>query len=322
MKKHTKIALLVSVILIFAGAGLFTAGAAFRGFDFTGIWQRKLISGEYKAEENFSEIEALGEISCDIEIMKSDDGTCRIEYVSAEYIEHSIRVESSKLIISCKDTSKWYEHLFKIGWGTDYIKIYLPENEYNAISLKTVSGDIYIPGNFTFNEIYAKSTSGDIESEAAAKSKFYAKTTSGDIMVKNVKCEASLNSTSGDIKLSGFETDGGISVKTTSGDIKLDNIKAGELNIDTTSGDVSTYFAIISGNAVIKSTSGEIDFEKCDAAEFHIETVSGDVKCRILSPKFFQIKTTSGDIDVPQSDKSAGLFYVETTSGDIDVEII
>ena len=60
----------------------------------------------------------------------------------------------------------------------------------------------------------------------------------------------------------------------------------------------------------------------CDASEINIMTKSGDVSIGIGSEMKYEYttKTSSGDVNVPDSVKGAdGKCNIETSSGDIDV---
>ena len=60
----------------------------------------------------------------------------------------------------------------------------------------------------------------------------------------------------------------------------------------------------------------------CDASEINIMTNSGDVSIGIGSEMKYEYttKTSSGDVNVPDSVKGAdGKCNIETSSGDIDV---
>lgn len=58
----------------------------------------------------------------------------------------------------------------------------------------------------------------------------------------------------------------------------------------------------------------------CDAGSIYIEMTTGGVECSFLTPKAVSAHTTTGSVDVPDSD-SGGSCEIKTTTGDIEVVI-
>lgn len=303
MSKSKKIAMIVAVICI--AFGIIVSFAAFitMGFDFSKInmmedFEMKI----YEISEDFDNIK-IHEIECDVYLLPSDNGKCRVESTENDKIINIVEVKNGTLEITRKDVRPWYEHI-GIWWGNDFsLTVYLPKNEYRNLYLKTVSGNISVPDNFNFSSAETISTSGDISFCGKVTNGFSAKSTSGVLNLKNVN-------------------GGAAEAVTTSGDIFLENINADSLLVKTTSGRFDVSDIKINGSAEFYSVSGNMKMNYADASSFIIKTTSGDVFCDILSRKNFKTQTTSGDIRVPESDFSAGFFDVKTTSGDITVNII
>ena len=321
MKKGKLISIIIASVLVCAGMIVFLIGAALAGFNFDDIYDNKYETVTLNVEDKFTDIDISTEVECDIYLFKSDDGTCRIECVQSDKIEHRATVKNGELVVTRTDTRKWYERIGFFSWRSAKLSVYLPEEVYDTLELKTVSGDITVPGDFTFRDVSAESTSGDIKFDAKAEHGISCKTVSGDIFVSGSEGRTNLKTTSGDVRVSNINTDSDVLVDTTSGDIEISDIKAGTFSILTTSGDISLRNALASGNVNITAVSGDIRMISCDAETFYVKTVSGDVSGDILSPKFFETHTTSGDVRVPQSDRNAGTFEVHTTSGDIRIDV-
>lgn len=126
-----------------------------------------------------------------------------------------------------------------------------------------------------------------------------------------------LQTTSGDIDLTGL-TMGGLTVATTSGDVDVeDTTVTGAAHLTSTSGDVDvsgTFGETLSLNA----TSGDIDFSG-NALHLSANNVSGDTD---LQGRLGQVKanSVSGDIDI-RSEMAMDGVQANTTSGDIEVVI-
>ena len=147
------------------------------------------------------------------------------------------------------------------------------------------------------------------------------RSTSGNVRLKNaqIDSDAVFKTVSGDIGIgnSGF---GSLSVKTTSGDQELTDVTVdGAAEYHTTSGKIKLSSVISLEKTQIGSVSGDIEFKSADAGSFYIKTVSGDVKGDILTPKFYSVKTTSGRVSTPSSDRGAGECEITTTSGDVSI---
>ncbi|MBE6981805.1 MAG: DUF4097 domain-containing protein [Ruminococcaceae bacterium] len=127
------------------------------------------------------------------------------------------------------------------------------------------------------------------------------KLTTGDISAKNLTAQQmELNLTTGDMKLSHISCKN-LNVKATTGDIVLQNVIAQEL-------------------LKAKGTTGDIKLHQCDAGELEIETTTGDITGFLLSPKQFTAKTTTGSVNVPQSE-AGGPCSLKATTGDIRITL-
>jgi DUF4097 and DUF4098 domain-containing protein YvlB len=214
-----------------------------------------------------------------------------------EQVTDTVTVENGALTIIRRDTRKWYQRM-GISWvDVPAVTVYLPEAEYQSLTVQTVSGEIEVPADFTFAEIKAESTSGDLTLRAKVTDGVTARSVSGDITLDGASGEIQIETTSGDVEVSRSATQT-LTVTTTSGEIDLENVSVRQ-------------------GAYITSVSGDVELERFDAGSIHITTVSGDVEGSLCSPKNFAVETTSGDIQTPRSNSDAGECAVTTTSGDV-----
>ena len=302
MSKAKKVAIIVAISMIVVGILTMTAAALMSGFDLTNLTSQDIQTKTFEIKESFSKIE-INSIDCDVEIMPVSDGRCKVVYKGMEKMLDTVEVKDDKLFIKQVDRRKWYEYI-SFGWiDENAITVYLPEEEYQSLLLKTVSGDISVSNDFTFYCAETMSTSGDVSFLANVEDNLRIKSTSGKIRVKNI-------------------ADGKVEVITTSGDVFMTEGTPYQLKIKTTSGDVKISSVISEDAAMIESMSGDIRMERSDAGSFHMKTTSGDISGSILSRKDFDVETASGDIRLPKSDSSAPKCEISTSSGDVEMEII
>ena len=300
MSRTKKIWIIVAVSCI--ALGLILAGAAFANmnFNFSKLNNIELQTKTYDIDENFSNIN-ISAAECTVRFYASDDGICRVECIEDTKVTHNVSVDNDTLTITRTDNRKWYEH-FGFFWGEMGITVYLPEKVYRQLSVLSVSGDVFIPKDFTFDEAELFTTSGDILFEDKAKKGLKAKTVSGDLRVCNINGRA-------------------VEVNSTSGDIMVSALRIEALNVESTSGDVRISEAVVNGKISIETVSGDLQLDSCDAENLWLKSVSGDISGTLLSEKHFTTHTTSGDVHVSDSASAAQTCEVTTTSGDVSIFI-
>lgn len=298
MSKTKKIWIMTALACIVVGLLLAVFAFARTGFRYSELNSAELYTKVYDMEESFSSID-ISAAECDVYFYPIKDGACRVECREDAKITHTVSVENETLVVARKDHRKWYEHI-GFFWGDMSIKVYLPERMYRELKVLSVSGDISIPREFTFEEAELITTSGDILLEGLVQKSLTAKTVSGDLTVYNVSGDtASVQSTSGDIKFSDFNVE--------------------TLHIDSTSGEVTLHDGIASQKISIETVSGDIHLDQCDSASLWLKAVSGDIKGFLLTEKHFTTHTTSGDVRVSESFSAVQPCEVTTTSGDIHI---
>lgn len=319
MNKSKKIAVIFAVIMIFVGVALAVSAFAMMGFDIKKLNTLVFETNTYTVEEEFRNISIDG-AECSVVLSKSEDNTCKVVCQEEDKISHVVEVEESTLAITRQDNRKWYEHI-GIYWGSMNIVIYLPETEYDALYVKTLSGDIEIPEEFSFESAEILSTSGNVDLAASVSGDFYVKSVSGEICVANTESKTvSIQSTSGDVIVENVKTEADMKVNAVSGNVALTNMACQRLTAETSSGDLDLKDVVMRETVHIESVSGEIELYKCDAENIWIKTSSGDVTGSLLTEKTFLVNTSSGDVNVPRT-SFGGKCEVTTTSGDIVFEI-
>ena len=299
MKKSTKISLLVSLILVIAGAVCISISLLGVGFDMRKFSNMTFEKKVFEITENFDGLH-INEENDNIELYLSDDKTCKIVCYDSDEVYHEYNFnDDGRLMIFYRDSRVWYEKCFTL-MESRKIQIYLPDKEYKELAIHSVNSNIDVPNNFTFEKTNIYTVNGKINLNC------------------NVTECASVETTNGAILLTG-EMSGKIHADTVNGKITANNIKTAE------SADFSTTNASIDINAdVIKkldvhSTNGSIEFDIKTSDRINMETVNGKITGTVPADKKCVARSTNGKISVPNRVDNDGDFYFQTVNGNISI---
>ncbi len=162
------------------------------------------------------------------------------------------------------------------------VLIYLPEGSYKELKADTSSGNISAASGFVFGEAELGSSSGNIGFEAKTRE--------------------------------------GLSVRTSSGNVYFDGVRGKTLSAETSSGTVSAANTVMEEELNVRTSSGDVRIDECDAPKIVIRTSSGDVEGRLLSRKTFDVKTSSGIVNVPES-YGEEICEIRTSSGNVTMTV-
>lgn len=301
MSKSNKKACIIAVILIIVGMTIFVGAMASAGWDFRKLNTQDYKTNTYEIEKDFEKIKIEVDTS-NIEFVLSDNKECSVVCYETEEIRHSVGVENNTLIIKTVDSRKWYEHI-GIFIESPKVKIYLPQNEFEAIEIETDTGDISME-NLVVNS--------NIEIE----------TDTGDISVKSITVNNNIEieTDTGDIFANNITVNNKIDISTDTGDASLQYIFCKDLYFESSTADIFLKKVIMSKGVFIETDTGDVVFDECDAEQISVETSTGDVTGTLLTDKIFVTKTSTGDIDVP-STTSGGKCEIKTSTGDIQIDI-
>lgn len=318
MKTKKKVSIIIAVLSLIAGLIISFCALIAINFDFSELNTLNYVTNTHMIEETFENIRIDG-AECDIRFVLTTDGS-KVVCTEGDKIYHTVEVANDTLTIQRIDSRKWYEHI-GIYWGKMEIVVYLPKNEYETLFAKSLSGNIEISDEFSFNDVQISNTSGNVRCLASAKDELTIKTVSGDLYVGDtISKSIDLQSTSGNVIVLSAKTEADFKVNTVSGDIELTDVECENSTADTTSGSVNFSNVISSDTMNIKSVSGNINLVDSDADSLSIKTTSGDVSGSLLTEKIFITDTESGVVDVPIS-TNGGKCEIKTTSGNIEFSI-
>ena len=337
MKKNI-VLIIVAICLIIAGAALVGAALVAADFSLSGLASEKFEEVTHTVNGDFEHIMISTDIH-NVTLAPSTDSVCRIVGSESDALAIEAEIEDNILVVKIKDDRKWYDH---IGIYTDEadMTLYLPKSIYTSLTVATLTGDVLILEDFTFDgaaiaastadiSVFAKiegelalaCSTGDITVSGVNPTKLDASVSTGDIHIENVTTEGkiTLECSSGEVELHGVEA-GEIVSKGTTSDILLKNvIVENEINIKRSTGDV-TLTSTLSGSLVIETSSGDVELNLSDAESIDIKTSTGKVDAILLSDKIFKCSSSSGSIRIPDT-HSGGVCKVTTSTGNIHITI-
>lgn len=322
MKKTSKAWLIFGLILILAGGLLFVGDLAVHHWDFRAFGTVKLETGTIEIAERFQNISITADTE-DIRFLPGSDGVCRVDYAVLEHRNLSAAVQGDTLSIEGIDQSKWSDNIsFSFG-PTDKprITVYLPERDYAVLSIEEDTGDLFLPGDFSFESICISSDTGDVDCRASASGLLSIKTDTGDTRLESVSAgELALSTDTGRIELRSGSCAGDLSISVHTGKSILTDVTCGSFTSKGDTGDLRLERVLVEGLLSAERSTGDVRLEDCDAVELLISTDTGDVTGTLRSEKVFIVRSSTGKIRVPET-ASGGKCKVTTSTGDISIQI-
>lgn len=315
MRKSIKIWLILAACLIVIGIALFAIVMSVYHWDFSKLNTDVYVTNTIEINDDFRNI-LIDEDTADITFAVSEDGKCRIVCYSQEHVKYEAFVRDDILTVKESDTRKWYEYIgFSIGLPE--ITVYLPKTQFSSLSIRESTGDIEIPGDFSFGEAQISISTGDINFYASTATEAKIKTSTGDIQLNNLTADTlDLSCTTGNITVSGVTVTNDIRAKVSTGDVIIKSSTCMNLTSNGTTGSLTLKNVIVAEKLTAKRSTGDVKLSASDAAEICIKTSTGNVSGSLLSEKVFITKTDTGDVNVPKS-ISGGRCEIITSTGDI-----
>ena len=300
MKRSTKIWLTAAIILTLLGGATFVTALSVLDWNFEGLSTVQYVTTTYELQGDFDKISIDVDIT-KIEFEPSKDDTCSIACFEMENARHSATVKDGTLVISTADTRKWYDYIGIFSFKTPKLTVFLPQKEYQALLIETDTGDITIPGDFTFQSIEIEGDTADINIYASVPDTLNLELSTGDITIGSARA-------------------GSIELNTSTGDVTLKNGNVKGLIVNTDTGDVMLSSVRVEKGVDINTSTGDVTFDGCDAAEITVNTDTGDVTGTLLSEKIFSAESDTGRISLPNT-TTGGTCEINTDTGDIKLDI-
>ncbi len=280
MRNRTKIWLVIASSLILVGLIMFALVMTQYNWNFVKLNTGKYETNTYEIKEDFNNI-SLNTDTADIIFRISKNGKCKVECYEEEKAKHSVTAKDDTLIIQLNNKKSWYDYV-GINFTSPKITVYLPETDYNNLSIKEDTGDIRIENiSTTALELY---------------------TSTGDITLSNISCKEDIN------------------INVSTGKTSLTDIKCKNITTRGSTGDIALKNVIVTEKLSIKRSTGDIKINGSDASEIFMETDTGDVLGDLLTVKTFITHTDTGRVDVPKT-VNGGRCEITTDTGDIFIKI-
>ena len=279
-KSYMKKAVLIPIIAV---SSLLLAGGIFVGVSVAVANKTNSYEvNEVVLNEPFSNLE-FDLSTSDLEFKASTDGTKKVILQERSKFRHEVKVEDNKLVVKLNDTRQWYEKTFNVS--TSYLKVtvFLPSSTYGDLYIKSSTGDINIPKEFSF-----------------ANSKV-------ELSTGNVNISSKVNDT--------------IQVESSTGHITVNEINPNNAYFKASTGKVTLNNVVAKENIKVNTSTGDISLNSCDAPNIDVEASTGDVNMSLLSGKIFDVTTSTGKKNVPVS-TSGGTCKVKTSTGDINISVL
>ena len=227
-------------------------------------------------------------------------------------------MEGDTLTIELSDQGTWRDAVsFSFGpVEKPRITVYLPERDYAALSIDEDTGDVFLPGDFAFESIRFTLDTGDVDCRASSSGPISIETSTGDVRLEALSAGAlALSTDTGRIELRSVSCAEDLGVTVQTGKTVLNGFTStgdtGELRLER---------VLVSGLLSVERSTGDVRLEDCDAVELLISTDTGDVHGTLLTEKIFLVRSSTGEIHVPET-VSGGKCKITTSTGDIHIEI-
>ena len=329
------ILIIVALISILIGGGLFVIGMSLNNWNFANLDNSKYVTNTYELEEDFINFD-IDTDTADIELIESTEN--KIEIFDKEEALYTVKVEENTLKVTLNNT---INHINFFNFKTPKISIYLSNVNYELLDIKEDTGDIRIPTDFSFKNVNIDLNTGDTYLNCNVSNSINVKTDTGHINLKEMELNSiAISGDTGNVSLEKVAAKN-INIIVDTGRVKLTTILCENLDVKLTTGDfiledVSCLTSLLSkastgdmkatslkvgGKLHVERNTGDVNLKEVLAGEIYIKTSTGRVNLSLLESMVFYTKTNTGDVDVPKS-TTGNLCEIYTDTGDIKVTIL
>ena len=163
MRKGTAILLIIATALTLIGGAIFVIGV----LTTPTMDNNKYQSKTYESAEEVKEISITGDIA-NIKILPYDKEGYLVKCFEERKAYHSVNVKNGVLCIELEDTRKWYD-LISLFSKPTYVTVYVPAGEYDSLTVKVDTADVFVEQDFTFDKADVSCSTGDVNFLASTK---------------------------------------------------------------------------------------------------------------------------------------------------------
>ena len=314
MKKGFIIAAAVLVALgIVIAAGAFIAS----GFDFSTFKTENYVTHTYTADGDFDKIEIVLNVT-DVDFKPSMDGKFSVLCEESEDSKRKVEIENGILKIGVDADGRGILDFLSLFKTDQKMTVYLPKEEYASLKVSGSTCDVGVSDRFTFGDAEIKTSTGDVWFDANVKRTLTIGASTGDVSVSGDSAEQiDISLSTGSVNLISVDCKGALNIKVTTGKTTLADVKCLSLTSSGSTGDITLKDTVATGSIALERSTGDVKFDRADGGSITVNTTTGDVTGTLLTEKVFITKTSTGDMDVPES-LSGGKCAITTTTGDIE----
>lgn len=310
----------IAIVLILLGGILFCVAMGSLGWDFGALSTVKYETNTYDFSEEIQDIK-ITTATADVKVLPWEEGFVRVVCFEESKVKHQASYKDGQLTVEKDDQRKWYDYI-GLQFKTPSVTVYLPNEEYGLLSIKSSTGDITLDKEFTFATIDMVLSTGDVICYADADSDIRIKVSTGDVLLEGVVANSiSIETSTGDVLGNEIVVEKDFTVQLTTGDSRLTAVSCGSFTSQADTGDLTLSSFAARETISILRTTGDVIFEGCDGAEITVETSTGDVRGSLLSGKNFSVSRSTGKVEIPENTEG-GSCTVKTSTGDIILNLV
>ena len=189
MKRNKKTRTGLALTLIGIGIALILASLILAKFNLSAFSSLQFSEITHTVSEPFESIR-VEEIDCNVLLLPSENGECRVVTNETAHLYNSISVENGVLTVRRYDERAWHERILIFGATDPTLKIYLPQTQYNDVNLRTTAGDLSVDAPFTFRTATLRSVSGNVQLTASVAETATVSSTSGNVLLQDLSANA------------------------------------------------------------------------------------------------------------------------------------
>lgn len=179
MTKKTKIWLVTATSLVILGSIIFAIIMMQLEWDFTKLSTTQYETNEYEVSDFFENI-SISTTTADIELICDDNQQSVVVCYEDEKEKHTVTVKDNTLLIEVADDKQWYEHI-GVDFRSPKISVYVPESEYDSLSIKNSTGNVYLNNVTASEKISVKTSTGNVDLLNCDGSEIFIQTDTGNV---------------------------------------------------------------------------------------------------------------------------------------------